>query len=104
MSKRAHRLFPLASWEEGYCESSEHCACEGWRASAAAKRSQHIRSEDIRDQSRRSRDRCGGGRRSVGSRRAVEIDTSRRVQGSDFRPAKRVDRKRNSESRRVPGR
>jgi CheY-like chemotaxis protein len=33
----------------------------------------------------RSRNRRGGGRRSVGSRCALEIDIGRRVQGSDFR-------------------
>ena len=44
-----------------------------------------------------------GGRRPFRAPRVVEIDTSRRLQGSDFRPAKRVARERNSESQRVYG-
>jgi DNA-binding NtrC family response regulator len=46
------------------------------------------------NKSRRSREGRSGGRRPFRAPRSVEIDKSRRLQGSDFRPAKRVARER----------
>ena len=100
---RQHVWPRLPSQEETIARSSKQCACGRCPAQAAAERHRHIRSEDMFNKSRRSRYGRSGGRRPFRAPRTVEIDTSRRLQGSDFRPAKRVARERTSESQRMHG-